>query len=50
MTGYEEFQQIMIDIEYFKKNGIPRDPSFLKDKDGNSLFDMFGDIFGGSKK
>ena len=50
MTGYEEFQQIMADIEYFKKNGIPEDPSFLKDKDGNSLFDMFGDIFGGSRK
>lgn len=50
MTGYEEFQQIMANIEYFKKNGIPRDPSFLKDKDGNSLFDMFGDIFRGSGK
>lgn len=50
MTGYEEFQQIMIDIEYFKKNGIPKDPSFLKDKDGNSLFDMFENIFGRSRK
>ena len=26
MAGYEEFQQIMSDIEYFKKNGIPKDP------------------------
>jgi len=49
MTGYEEFQQIMTDIEYFKKNGIPRDPSYLKDKNGNNLFDMFGDIFRGKK-
>lgn len=45
MTGYEEFQQIMADIEYFKKNGIPRDPSFLKYKDGNTFFDIFGGIF-----
>lgn len=46
MTGYEEFQQIMADIEYFKKNGIPRDPSFLKDKDGNNIFnDLFGGMF-----
>lgn len=42
MTGYEEFQQIMADIEYFKKNGIPRDSSYLKDKDGNNIFN---DIF-----
>ena len=49
MTGYEEFQQIMADMEYFKKNGIPRDPSYLKDKNGNNLFDMFGDIFRGKK-
>ena len=38
MTGYEEFQKIMADIEYFKKNGIPRNPSYLKDKDGNNIF------------
>lgn len=49
MTGYEEFQQIMADIEYFKKNGIPRDPRYLKDKDGNNFFDMFEDIFKGKK-
>ena len=46
MTGYEEFQQIMADIEYFKENGIPRDPRYLKDKDGNNIFDdLFGGIF-----
>lgn len=43
-NSYNEFQQIMADIEYFKKNGIPRDPKYLKDKDGNNMFD---DIFGG---
>ena len=44
--SYNEFQQIMADIEYFKKNGIPRDPSYLKDKDGNNIFnDIFGGIF-----
>ena len=49
MTKYEEFQQIMADIEYFKKNGIPRSPFYLKDKNGDNLFDMFGDIFRGKK-
>ena len=42
MTEYKKFQQMMTDIEYFKKNGIPRDPSYLKDKDGNNIFN---DIF-----
>ena len=41
MTEYEEFQQIMADIEYFKKNGIPRDPHYIKDKYGNNIFDDF---------
>ena len=46
MTGYEEFQRIMANIEYFKKNGITRDPRYIKDKDGNAIFeDIFGDIF-----
>ena len=45
-NSYNEFQQIMADIEYFKKNGIPRDLRYLKDKDGNNIFnDIFGGIF-----
>ena len=43
MTGYEEFQQIMADIEYFKKNGIPRDPSYLKDKNEKQIFNFYND-------
>lgn len=41
MTAYEEFQQIMADLNYFCKNGIPRDPRYIKDKYGNNIFDDF---------
>lgn len=45
MDGYKQFQQIMADIEYFKKHGRPN-PLNIKDKDGNPIFnDIFGDIF-----
>lgn len=45
MNGYEEFQQIMTNIEYFKKHGH-QNPLNIKDKDGNSIF---GDIFNNFK-
>ena len=46
MTEYEKFQQTMSDLEYFKKNGIPKDPRYIKDKNGNNIFnDIFGGIF-----
>lgn len=45
MTEYEKFQQMMSDLEYFKKNGTPN-PFNIKDKDGNNIFnDFFGGIF-----
>lgn len=45
MDGYEEFQRIMTEIEYFKKHGH-QNPLNIKDKDGNCIFnDIFGDIF-----
>jgi len=49
MTEYEKFQQMMSDLEYFKENGIPRGPEYLKFKDGSSFMDMFGDIFNNRK-
>ena len=39
-NGYEEFQQIMANIEYFKKNGRPN-PFNIKDKDGHNIFEGF---------
>ena len=47
MNQYEEFQQIMADLEYFKKNGH-QNPFNIKDKDGNNIFNsfnLFNDIF-----